>query len=341
MSSANLVDIHQEIQDLKTQNEALKTQNEALMLENERLKGGEFEMGLGFELKEEKRESCGQGEFEDDLEEELEEVEELLSAGDLDFVQVKVELPDAFKDEVAQANFHRALGAEINNGSLGVVVNQVKNENGEPIDVNLQCQHCLLFFENHHFLKFHQKLKHRCDKCSATFHCFNSLAIHVKNKHDFFFCDYCPKKYRYRNSLKLHIAENHTQNPITFNCHLCAKIYKSKAVLKKHVDFTHTDKEIFTCKLCKTHYKSRESYEDHMIKHDGKDTVQCDICNLEFTNLKNMKYHKRVKHTISNEIHRCEVCNQNIYYEVCAQKTHTETVHAGRQFQCDSCDKRF
>ena len=110
------------------------------------------------------------------------------------------------------------------------------------------------------------------------------------------------------------------------------------------------------CNMCNIRFPNKTCYREHLHNvHFIKETtakLRCDTCRQEFTNLTELKSHKR-SHDIDkmNGSHRYKNANlkQKVKCDVCYKefpdrsglRKHKKYVHDKVKVNCDKCDKSF
>ena len=145
-------------------------------------------------------------------------------------------------------------------------------------------------------------------------------------------CNNCETKFNKESSLKEHLERAHT-NDGDWNCDDCDHQTNSMSNLKKHLNLTHhkshkitpTTEDKLTCKLCTTTASNETNLKEHMIamhksykpcrnlpncqfgndcifNHNeiSKDMFLCYECGNESTTLRDLMFHRKNKHTVSN-----------------------------------------
>lgn len=72
--------------------------------------------------------------------------------------------------------------------------------------------------------------------------------------------------------------------------------------------------ELYICKKCSREFDTKRQRINHQRSHDGT-KYECDECSKNYSDLCNLKRHKRDKHGIGEQIERplvCEKCGQAI-----------------------------
>ncbi|XP_071645077.1 uncharacterized protein [Temnothorax longispinosus] len=93
----------------------------------------------------------------------------------------------------------------------------------------------------------------------------------------------------------------------------------------------------FTCPKCPNVYKSKQSLNEHLLKHESiKKNIPCDTCGKIFHSNVRMRVHMR-RHK-SNSL-ACEICRRHLSSKEALEKHH-KTVHL-HDYVCDICHKKL
>ena len=103
----------------------------------------------------------------------------------------------------------------------------------------------MIFISEYNVKSIHEKIRHPCDNCSASFASKHVLKIHVtsvhegKNPHS---CTTCDLVFPVKSRLNNHIKEVH-ENKNRQICSICNKSFSHLGNLKAHIASVHEGKE--------------------------------------------------------------------------------------------------
>ena len=123
---------------------------------------------------------------------------------------------------------------------------------------------------------------------------------------DIYSCQLCRKTFRSQPDLSSH-GFRYLQQGILV-CMLCSN--KQVDDLDRHIKLEHqSDKKKVTCTLCQT-LVDRNYYVSHVKEHHCiVKNFQCDLCNMKFSFLQNLLYHKSTDHL--KEVQHSKYCQRN------------------------------
>ncbi|XP_071628010.1 uncharacterized protein [Temnothorax longispinosus] len=127
-----------------------------------------------------------------------------------------------------------------------------------------------------------------------------------------------------------------------FKCPKCPNVYKSKQSLNGHllkhegIKKSHL-KSKFKCSKCPNVYKSKRNLNEHLLKHESiKKNFPCDTCGKIFHSHVRMRVHMLMHR--SNSL-ACEICRYRLSSKEALEKHH-KTVHL-HDYVCDICQKKI
>ena len=93
------------------------------------------------------------------------------------------------------------------------------------------------------------------------------------------------------------------------------------------------------CPVCNNVLSSRGALAKHLVTHKDKKPFQCEQCEMEFNQNRDLKTHVMQKHTMERP-HVCGICQKGFVHKFYLMEH--MTYHTGeRQYQCFHCGKRF
>uniref|UniRef100_A0A182QTW8 Transcription factor grauzone n=1 Tax=Anopheles farauti TaxID=69004 RepID=A0A182QTW8_9DIPT len=185
----------------------------------------------------------------------------------------------------------------------------------------------------------------RCVLCDKQFKSKSYLLNHTATVHREvqenrpYACDVCQRTFQTEKQL-----DKHRPNHETTECKLCGKRVQARYI-KKHVSEIHEGaRKWYMCDLCGKNYSSRMVLGKHIRQqHEGEDTiekVQCTYCGKQLNGKYNLQKHIRCMHLEPGNVYRCDVCAHESPNSI-ALENHKKRVHAGENFTCEECGKRF
>nr|XP_029725409.1 zinc finger protein 184-like [Aedes albopictus] len=121
-------------------------------------------------------------------------------------------------------------------------------------------------------------------------------------------------------------------------CTICGIVLKNKYSLEVHTR-RHTGKTNFTCRYCPSTFYTSQEYKLHLgLVHVATDTVNCDVCGLEFKNSTCLKRH--LKSHSEERSYQCPFCEKAFKTNMHLHR-HKETIHMKLRFKCNHCDVSY
>ncbi|KAH8413525.1 hypothetical protein KR009_011990 [Drosophila setifemur] len=220
---------------------------------------------------------------------------------------------------------------------------------------SFQCPKCPEICESKSALHNH-KLCHKgerpfkCTHCSSSFKTIRTLKKH-RAKHrgqKSFPCDECPESYSTSEEL-----QNHNITHAPFACSLCEMSFKNTYGLRNHVSThsseksddslhqprpNHPDSQPFKCRECPEIFKTKSTFDAHVLSHKGKRAFKCAYCSDTFTSVYTLEKHIGV-HT-GREQFPCSHCSKSFISRNGLRK-HIFSHTGERPFECTFCPKTF
>ena len=200
-----------------------------------------------------------------------------------------------------------------------------------------------------HFMFDHNKMDaYPCSECTESFFGKKELTEHLKDVHNKLVssrqCPICLDGVTYghhdsKNSLRKHMYNEHKN--VQFKCDICDNIFKSKEGFINHKKLLHSGERIkYTCEECSQDYYNKNSYENHVAKHNGEPSYCCDKCNKKFYTAFKLQSHG-YEHKNENRRFYCTQCEYSSKTRV-ALRRHMSTLHSDdRPFKCNLCNSTF
>ena len=240
--------------------------------------------------------------------------------------------------------------------------------------MSLICEVCDKSFHHKGNLKNHLRIAHekcdepfQCKECDTLLSSKETLQNHVSNVHDNIrnhHCNYCPKSFKRAEHLKVHLMQVH-EKVKPHKCDTCAKAFSDKGDLTKHIKAVHKkikiqcnickkfygksgllghvrrvhQKEKFKCGKCDKSFTTKRSVELHdLAVHKKEKPCKCDICDMPFDSIGNLKKHYQGKHEKLKV--KCDLCGKELSLLSIGQ--HKKVIHdIENAFSCKICEKDF
>jgi len=189
-----------------------------------------------------------------------------------------------------------------------------------------------------------------CTRCDTRFPSNDKLQRHIEGVHEkkaSYVCQVCNKGYNTKDSLRIHMKVHQEDRP--YKCDKCDAAFKSNCKLTRH-KFGHEPKEDdgtrpFICKYCNKGLKTRKYLLQHeQAIHINPKPIQCDECELRFTDNTHLNIHKQTHIPRDQRIKafKCDQCTSAFYTES-GLKSHIGYVHTNREpiYHCMQCTASF
>ena len=140
------------------------------------------------------------------------------------------------------------------------------------------------------------------------------------------------------------VVPNKTTLRKEFSCGICAKTVKGKTELKYHTRIHNGGK--LQCNLCDLEYTNPRGLKRHLeVKHlvFQVNTLTCDLCQQGFKSRGKLVRHRGKKHFVKDRTFRCTQFECEKSYSI--QKDlvdHINVIHLKvKAFKCQTCKKEF
>jgi len=131
-----------------------------------------------------------------------------------------------------------------------------------------------------------------CSLCDQRFTQAGTLKAHmtVHNKKKPHLCDLCGRSFSQKSNLKAHKSRHFSQR--NFNCDYCASKFHNKGDLMRHMKgHTGVKNLSLVCPVCMKSFARRNTWTDHMNKHNNIKPWQCALCHEQFFTRSQLKQH--------------------------------------------------
>jgi len=158
-------------------------------------------------------------------------------------------------------------------------------------------------------IKKEQPLIYACEECGRQFNSKHNVfkhlnEIHLKIKYE---CDQCDYKAGQKSGLVRHQLAKHGDGVRYLKCHLCPKTYKWDADLKRHIDKHSNNK--FQCDSCEKEFAEKRNLQSHIKAAHLNLTHKCRVetCDYEASSLQNLRVHEANIHDVTKKF-KCKFC---------------------------------
>ena len=197
-----------------------------------------------------------------------------------------------------------------------------------------------------HFMVFHNnKNIYPCSYCTESYFQIQDLRNHLKMTHDEQVpsqqCPICLNGVTFeKDKVRIHINTEH--RTAKFICDICKRNLSNITALEKHKKQIHSsDKTKYTCEICLKEYYFRHAFENHVAKHNGEPTFQCQQCSKKCYTALYLRRHELDNHKNGDKRVFCTQCDYSTK-TIGALRVHMSGIHTDeRPFDCDSCGGKF
>ncbi|XP_061756283.1 zinc finger protein 131 isoform X2 [Nerophis ophidion] len=157
----------------------------------------------------------------------------------------------------------------------------------------------------------------RCSKCDRSFKLYYHLKQHLKTHLEelaqnqkaqkrVHVCEYCKKHFDHFGHFKEHLRKHTGEKP--YECPDCHEKFARNSTLKCHMAACQNGagakkgrKKLYECQVCNSVFNSWDQFKDHLVSHTGDKPNHCTMCDLWFTNPKELKGHLKDTHSIEDD----------------------------------------
>ncbi|KAM9858849.1 zinc finger protein 131 isoform 2-T3 [Aulostomus maculatus] len=206
-------------------------------------------------------------------------------------------------------------------------------ENVEVVEVQIsqvdnmfRCNKCDRSFKLYYHLKQHLKTHtgllekpHVCNHCGKAYTREGALKQHISSFHfdaeelsrnqkpqkRVHVCEYCKKHFDHFGHFKEHLRKHTGEKP--YECPDCHERFARNSTLKCHMAACQNGagakkgrKKLYECQVCSSVFNSWDQFKDHLVSHTGVKPNHCTMCDLWFTDPKELKAHLKDVHSIED-----------------------------------------
>jgi uncharacterized Zn-finger protein len=148
-------------------------------------------------------------------------------------------------------------------------------------------------------------------------------------------CVICGQTTLSRSAMETHMRTHTGEKP--FTCKVCKSQFRTKGSLKRHFETRHSDRERkFTCEMCGSSFYRKNDIVIHMRVHTDERPYGCPYCSKRFRQIASLIRHKRI-HT-GEKPFGCPICGKK-FSDKNLVKKHL-TVHSDeKKYTCHLCNK--
>lgn len=208
-------------------------------------------------------------------------------------------------------------------------------ENVEIVEVQIsqadnmfRCNKCDRSFKLYYHLKQHLKTHlgslekpHVCNHCGKAYTREGALKQHISTFHfdaeelsrnqkpqkKVHVCEYCKKHFDHFGHFKEHLRKHTGEKP--YECPDCHERFARNSTLKCHMAACQNGagakkgrKKLYECQVCSSVFNSWDQFKDHLVSHTGVKPNHCTICDMWFTQPKELKAHLKEVHSIEDKL---------------------------------------
>ncbi|KAI1900085.1 hypothetical protein AGOR_G00046400 [Albula goreensis] len=196
------------------------------------------------------------------------------------------------------------------------------------LDNMFRCDKCDRAFKLFYHLKQHMRTHtaggerpYVCRHCNKTYAREGALKQHLNSYHydaeeqsrrqrpqkRLHVCEYCDKQFDHFGHFKEHLRKHTGEKP--FECPDCHERFARNSTLKCHMAACQNGcgakkgrKKLYECQVCSSVFNSWDQFKDHLVIHTGEKPNHCTLCDLWFTQPRDLRAHLRDLHGIQEKV---------------------------------------
>ena len=149
-------------------------------------------------------------------------------------------------------------------------------------------------------------------------------------------CSFCHKKFRFQRSLDHHVASRHTGDG-KHVCLVCDARFPCAFNLRRHQEVVHLHMKNYQCDKCGLDFARKESFQSHVLSHEGLKPFQCQTCKKSFKLKRSMATHSCQK--ALRPVPTCSACGK--VFKKRKFLIQHEQIHLEPSRQCFKCGQLF
>ncbi|XP_061116566.1 zinc finger protein 131 [Conger conger] len=196
------------------------------------------------------------------------------------------------------------------------------------LDNMFRCDKCERSFKLFYHLKQHLRSHaagagdrpHVCRHCDKAYAREGALKQHLTSYHydaeeqsrrqrpqkRLHVCEYCDKQFDHFGHFKEHLRKHTGEKP--FECPDCHERFARNSTLKCHMAACQNGcgakkgrKKLYECQVCSSVFNSWDQFKDHLVTHTGEKPNHCTLCDVWFTQPRDLRQHLRDLHGIPDK----------------------------------------
>ncbi|XP_035291481.1 zinc finger protein 131 isoform X2 [Anguilla anguilla] len=119
-------------------------------------------------------------------------------------------------------------------------------------------------------------------------------------------CEYCDKQFDHFGHFKEHLRKHTGEKP--FECPDCHERFARNSTLKCHMAACQNGcgakkgrKKLYECQVCSSVFNSWDQFKDHLVIHTGEKPNHCTLCDVWFTQPRDLRAHLRDLHGVQDK----------------------------------------